>query len=469
MTMTEPLADTAFRVAERLKVEGPWEVFAERSRRFEIHFSGGSVEMVRGPILLEGYGLRLFRFREGATRIGFQASTDVSEDGIGQASEEAERLASWSVFPAKKVDLPGPVPPGLPDVSVCDPRLWDEPLDSLQAHVDALFGAFDGKRDVGPSFGSVRATLTETSITNSAGLRAAYPHTTVEFEMAVKAHGGPEGPPPGEYWVVDTYRRLDPRALGPQVEAWCGYARDVRKAGRTPTGELPVLLPSSVLSGILPPVVGMRCTGASRLQEMAPPAGSKWGSDEVNISDDGRIPWAISSSPVDDEGTPQRRREVMIRGAISELLYDIKHAGAFDTRSSGNASRGVRAVFRDWRRFLRAPSGVSTTIVVAPGTDGTDSELIEGVDDGVWVQQLGWAVPDPLSGAFGGELRIGYRIRQGKLAEPIRGGTVGGVVMAPLGQPSLLANVAAVGSVPILSEGVYTPTLVVKPLAVAGA
>jgi TldD protein len=469
VTVTKPHADTAFRVAELIPVEGPWEVFAERSRRFEIHFTGRSVEMVRGPILLEGYGLRLFRFRDGATRIGFQASTDLSEGGIRQASEDAERLASWSVFPAKKIDLPGPVPRDLADVAVCDSRLWDQPLESIQAYVDALFGMFEGKEDVGPSFGSVRATLTETSITNSAGLRAAYPHTTIEFEMAVKAYGGPEGSPPGEYWVIESYRRLDPRALGPQVEAWCGYARDVRKGGRTPTGELPVLLPSSVLSGILPPVVGMRCTGASRLREMAPPAGSKWGSDEVNVSDDGRVPWALGSSPVDDEGTPQRRREVMIRGVISELLYDIKHAAAFDTRSSGNACRGVLPLFRDWRRFLGAPNGTSTTVVVAPGTGGSDSELIEGVEDGIWVQQLGWAVPDPLSGAFGGELRIGYRIRHGKLAEPIRGGTVGGVVMAPPGQPSLLANVAAVGSVPTLSEGVYSPTLAVKPLTVAGA
>jgi len=63
-------ADTAFRVAEALRVDGPWEVFGERSRRYEIHFNGRSIEMVRGPISLEGYSLGLFRQRDGGAGVG---------------------------------------------------------------------------------------------------------------------------------------------------------------------------------------------------------------------------------------------------------------------------------------------------------------------------------------------------------------------------------------------------------------
>ena len=469
MTEGTTSADTAFQVADLLRTEGPWEVYAQRTRRYEVHLNGRAVEMVRGPIRLEGYGLRLFRFRDGVSHVGFQASTDLSEDGVREASHDAETLAHSSSFPAKKVELPGTAPGGAAETEIRDPTLWARPLESLQEYVETLLGEFDPKKGATPSFGSVRASLIETSIANSAGLRAAYPHTVVEFELAVKSEGGPEGAPPGEYWVTESFRRLDRASLPHDVAEWSRFAQDARRAKPTPLGDLPVVLPPSVLSGILPTVVGWRCTGAARLREVAPAGGTKWAAEEVNITDDGLVPWALGSTPIDDEGSPQRRRQMLVGGVVSELLYDVSHAGAFDTRSTGNAFRGRVVSFQDWRRFLHAPVICSTTLSVAPGTGGTDEELIQGVQDGIWLQQLGWAIPNPLSGAFGGEVRIGYRIHQGKLAEPVRGGTIGGLVMAPPGTPSLLSGVVAVGSHPTLAEGVLSPTLVAKNLTVAGA
>ena len=470
MTSGHVEATTAFEVADRVRGAAPWDVFAERARRFEIHLNGRSIEMTRGPIEIEGYGLRVLRSRDGKVGTGFQASTDLSPAGVRSAFEAAETLSHYGVFPAKHVELATPFGGPLPSLEIRDPALWDRPMEALQGYVEALLAAFDRRSGVAPSFGSVRATLTETTLANSVGLKAAYAHTTVEFEVAVKASGGPEGAPPGEYWVNESTRRLDPKALAGQVDEWCRFAEDVRRATAPPTGELPVALPASVLAGILPSVIGFRCTGSARLHEIAPPLGTRWGTESLSVRDDGKLPWAVTSSPVDDEGTPQRVRDILTHGSITGLLYDVLHAGAFDTTSTGSALRGFQAAgTRDWRRFLTPPGTGSSTLVVEPGTGGRDEELIASTDDGIWVQQLGWAIPDPISGAFGGELRIGYRIRQGRLAEPVRGGTIGGVVMAPPGQPSLLANVAAIGSKPSLFEGIYAPTVLVRPLTVAGA
>jgi predicted Zn-dependent protease len=462
------LDDTAFRVADRLRTELPWDVFAERSRRYELHLNGRAVEMARGPISVGGFGVRVFRARGEKTGVGFQASTDLSEEGVRTGFKVASDVARSSEFPAKRVELPTSGKSGPPQVEVRDARLWDRPGESLQDYVDTLFAAFDGKKGVTPSFGSVRATLTETSLANSAGLRTSYAHTTVEFEVAVKAFGGPEGAPPGEYWVNSSSRRLETDPLPGLVEEWCRFARDVRRAQPTPSGDLPVVLSSATLSGILPLVLGFRFTGGARLREIAPKAGDRLAGPALTIHDDGLLPWAIASAPVDDEGTRQRKRSLIVRGAVSELMYDALHAGAFGTTSTGNAVR-ISLFFRDWRHFLHAPNGTATTLVVEPGAGGTDAELIEAAGDGVWVQQLGWAIPDPISTAFGGELRIGYRIRGGKLAEPIRGGTVGGLVLAPPGARSLLNDVAAIGSRPTLSDTISTPTLLVRPLTVAGS
>jgi len=469
MTPAKVDADTAFQVAERLRVPEPWEVFAERTNRYEIHLNGASVELIRGPILLEGYGVRVIRARDEATGIGFQASTDTSDEGIQATARDAESLSRGSTFPAKRIDLPGAASGRPAGVEVCDSPLWDRPMEYLQDYVDALLQPFDGIRDVVPSFGSVRATLTETTIANSAGLRTGYRQTLVWLEMAVKAEGAAEGRPPGEYWVTESTRRIDPDRAATQVEEWSRYARDAHQAVPSPTGELPVLLPATVLATILPAVLGTRCTGGARLREVAPDVGGQWGNESLNVTDDGLVPWGVGSSPVDDEGTPQRRRTLLDHGKISELLYDVRHAGAFGTQSTGNAVRGRQVVYQDWRRFLHPPSGTSTTLVIGPGDGGSDEELAEAAGEGLWVQQLGWAIPDPYSGAFGGEIRLGYRIHGGRRAEPVRGGTVGGIAMAPPGSSSLMHNLSGIGSTPTLAEGFFGPTLLVKSLTVAGS
>ncbi len=470
MTAASPTSDTAFRVADRVRVPAPWEVFAERTRRFEVHLNGRAIEMVRGPIALEGYGIRLLRSREGRTGVGFQSSTDLSEAGIHATSADAETVARHSVFPAETVELPGGAGPAGRSVEIVDRKLWADPLATVDAYVAELLRGFEGRKDVLASFGSVRATLIETSIANSASLRASYAQTLVDFEVAVKAFGGPEGAPPGEYWVNNTSRRLEPERLPADIENWCTYAKDVRRAIPPPTGELPVVLPPGVLAGIIPSVIGFRFTGAARLRKISPGVGSSVAAETVTIVDDGLFPWAPASSPFDGDGSPRGGHPVVAAGAVSHLLYDAMHAGAFDVPSTSSASRAFGpGGFADWRRFIHPPRVSSSTLAIAPGKGGTEAELVEQAGEGIWVQQLGWAVPDDISGAFGGEIRIGYRIRHGKIAEPVRGGTVGGTVMAPPGRPSLLTSVAAIGSVAELSEAIVSPPLLIRPLVVAGA
>jgi predicted Zn-dependent protease len=459
----------AFDVAEHVRSEGPWEVFAERLRRYEVHFNGRKVEVIRGPLLIEGYGLRVFRNRGDVTGSGFQSSTDTSPASIAESLREAERIAAHSTFPTKHVDLPARRAGGKGGPGVLDRALWDAPLPRLEEYLAALLAPFDSLPDVVPSFGSVRATMAETSVTNSSRLEVRYYHTTVDLEIALKAFGGAEGAPPGEYWVNDRLRRLDPTHAGDPVARWAQYARDARRAKTPPSGDLPVVLPAEVTVGILPLVLGFRFSGAARLRKIAPEKGAKLAAPSVSLWDDGTIPWAPSSAPVDDEGTPMGRRALIQNGEASELMYDLLHAGAFDQAPTGNGLRGLSFGIREWRRFETDVGTGPTTTEISPGEGGTDEELIEAAGDGVWVQQLGWPSPDPASGAFGGEVRIGYRIRNGKLAEPVRGGTVGGVVLAGPGEPSLLASVAALGSKSSLVDSLRGPTLLVKPLTVAGA
>lgn len=466
--MTREGSDLAFRVAEQLRIDPPWDVYAEHLARYEIHFDGTRIETVRGPIIIDGYGIRTLRSTGEAMGVGYQASDDASNSGISAVLADAEATARHARFPARAIDLPGRAPRASTEVEISDRTLAARPRQTVEEYVQEIFRCFEGRVGVQPSFGSVRATVGETTIANSSGLAASFRQTGVEFELAVKAFGGAEGRPPGEYWVTHFQRRMDPRELAADVERWCERAKDVRRAEAPPAGEMPVLLPSYVLAEIVPPVLGFRLSGVARLRQMSPEAGTVLGSELVSIDNDGRFPWGGGSAPVDDEGSSTGRFPLLDRGKTGELIYDALHAGAFDRTSSAGAQRFGDFGGRSASKFTSRPAPGAATLVLHPGAGGTDKELIETVGDGIWVEQFGWAFPDPTSGAFGGEIRLGYRICNGRIAEPIRGGTVGGLVVAPAGTASLLNSVLAVGSKPALSDSLFAPTIAVGGLTVAG-
>lgn len=462
-------ADTALRVGDRLRrrVETPWEVFGERIRRFEVHLNGGSVEMVRGPIAIEGYGVRTFTPQNGGMGVGFAATSDLSENGIDSAHALALVVGQHSQFPAKKVDLPGRSHGGSVELDIVDRALWSDPVAELESFASDLVAATSTTPHIEPSFGSVRATLAETTIANSAGASASYPHTLVDLEIAVKASGGPEGAAPGEWWVNARFNQLARGYVQREAPGWLRRAEDVRHAKPTPGGPTRVLFPPGVLNEILPVPLGFRLSGSAALRKMTPKAGSPVGPDSLAMYDDGLLPRSLGSSPVDDEGTPQRRKPLIEAGKTVETICDLLHGEAIGMGSSGNARREPPG-FLSEMRFTNTPVPGPSTMVVQPGSGGTDEEMVEAAENGLWLDQLGWAFPDPFSTAFGGEIRLAYRIRHGRREEAVRGGTLGGVLLTPEGSPSFLRSLSAVGSKPEVVGTMSTPTWQVDDVEVAG-
>ena len=460
--------ETAQSAAASLSSDAPWELFGQRLRRYEVYFDGRQIETVRGPIRVEGVGLRLFRPKEGQMSVGFQATTDLSGPGLRAMQTEAERLTRYATFPAARVGLPTADSPTPHDIAVVDPALWSDPVARVEGYVQALLSSFPAGGEPGPSFGSLKATLIENSFVNSERRSARYPETRVELEVAVKSSGGPEGRPPGEYWITREMRRLEPSRLSEDVATWCERARDVRRAKSPPSGRIPVGLPPGLLSEILPGALGARFSGAGRLRKIAVEPGSRVASESVSLTNDPTVPWALGSVPLDDEGSAPTTVPLIERGRVGELFYDCLHAAAFDRPSSGAASRLDAYGRKEWLRFDQRPTPAIATLVIPPGGGGPEPELLEQIDDGVWVDQLGWPRPDAVSSSFGGEIRIGYRVRHGRIVEPVRGGTVGGLTFAPPETPSLLGSVRAIGSVPRLIGQVYAPPIVVDGLMVSG-
>jgi predicted Zn-dependent protease len=467
--MTSTGAFTAPHVAERLRgrVEAPWEVYGERLRRFELHLTGDRVETVRAPVLLEGYGLRLFRPFGGQMGVGVVASTDQSPEGIDAAVASATETAGVARFPTRRVELPGTTTRPPASIETTDPAVWERPMETIEAFVHTLLTSLEGRPGIVPSFGSVRATLTEMTLANSEGLQRHLPRTEVEFEVAITASGGPEGAPPGEYWVNRRTRGLTSQGLGAEVDQWCEMAQDVRRTEKVATGPTNVVLSPGVVADVLPVILGFRMGGTAELRKIAPAEGDTVAHESVTILDDGLYPGAIGTAPFDDEGVPQAKRTLVETGIARENSYDVLHAGALGRSVTGNGRRD-EAMFPSWFRFASATSPGASTLVLQGRDGGSDEELCEAAGEGIWVDQLGYAFPDALSGSFGGEIRVAYRIRGGRRAEPVRGGTVGGVVLAAPGTPSLLNSLHSVGRHPVLRGGLVAGPCLVEKMTVAG-
>ncbi len=136
--------------------------------------------------------------------------------------------------------------------------------------------------------------------------------------------------------------------------------------------------------------------------------GRRFGSDIVNIGDDGSAAGLRGTLPYDDEGTPTRNTRLIDAGILVGRLHSRETAGAMGESATGNA----RAI-----NFRHAPIVRMTNTYIAGG-QGTFEDLLEGIDLGVYAVD-----------AIGGQTYLenfsfsaahGYMIRGGKVAELVK-------------------------------------------------
>ena len=186
----------------------------------------------------------------------------------------------------------------------------------------------------------------------------------------------------------------------------------------------------------------------------------------VTVVDDGAIHERRGSLTIDDEGTPTGRTVLIEDGILKGYLQDRLNARLMGMAPTGNGRR---------ESFAHAPMPRMTNTFMLGGQDDPD-ELVGRVKDGVYAKSFGGGQVDITNGKFVFSCTEAYRIRGGKLAEPLKGATLIG------DGPSVLTRVKGIGndleldpgvgicgkagqSVP---AGVGQPTLLIDGLTVGG-
>ena len=177
-------------------------------------------------------------------------------------------------------------------------------------------------------------------------------------------------------------------------------------------------------------------------------------SEIVTLIDDPHMQDGLGTTSFDDEGVATYKKEIISKGKLNTLLYNLKTAYKAGIKSTGNGFKGSYA----------SVVGVSdTNFYIKPG-DKSFEELCKDVKEGVIITEF--AGLHSGASAITGDFSLaakGFMIENGKKSFPIEQITVAGNFF------TLLKDIEEVGSdlkFPMSSIG--CPSVIVKELSVAG-
>ncbi len=166
--------------------------------------------------------------------------------------------------------------------------------------------------------------------------------------------------------------------------------------------------------------------------------GQRVASKGVTVVDDGTIPERRGSLTIDDEGTPTRSTTLIEDGILVGYMQDRLNARLMGVEPTGNGRR---------ESFAHAPMPRMTNTYMLGG-DVDPSEMLAGLKDGVYAVNFGGGQVDITSGKFVFQCTEAYRIRGGKVEEPLKGVTLIG------DGPTVLTQIKHIGNDMALDPGI---------------
>jgi TldD protein len=187
----------------------------------------------------------------------------------------------------------------------------------------------------------------------------------------------------------------------------------------------------------------------------------------VTVVDDGTIEKRRGSLTIDDEGTPTEKTVLIEDGVLVGYMQDRQNARLMGMAPTGNGRR---------ESYAHAPMPRMTNTYMLGGND-EPADMLSGLKDGMYAVGFGGGQVDITSGKFVFQCTEAYRVRNGKVEEPVKGATLIGDGPTALTRISMIGNDFAMDpgvgvcgkagqGVPV---GVGQPSLKIGGLTVGGA
>lgn len=210
-----------------------------------------------------------------------------------------------------------------------------------------------------------------------------------------------------------------------------------------PAGEMTVVLGPGWPGILLHEAIGHGLEGDFNRKQTSAFAGllgERVAAPGITVVDDGTLDARRGSLSVDDEGTPTENTVLIEDGILKGYMQDRLNARLMGMKPTGNGRR---------QSFAHAPMPRMTNTFMLAG-DKDPTEILASVEDGLYAVNFGGGQVDITSGKFVFSCTEAYRIRGGKLAEPVKGATLIG------NGPDVLKRVSMIGNDLKLDNGVGT-------------
>lgn len=443
------------------------ELFVERQRSEILSFDDGHLKRA-SYTASEGFGLRTVCAETSA----YAHSSDISESALKRACDTTRLAIQSAVAPRTNVI---PIAPAHPNT-----RLYSNhnPMADLafSTKVETLQEIDDYARSLDPRVIQVSASLSasyqEVVILRPDGTLLTDERPLVRLNVSVIAEheGRRESGSAGgggrfmlaqimerAYWQNATQEALRIALLNLQSVPAPAGVMDVVLGPGWPG----VLLHEAVGHGLEGDFNRKKTSAFSELM------GKKIAAEGVTVLDDGTLPNQRGSLTIDDEGTPSSKTTLIEDGILIGYMQDRQNARLMGTRPTGNGRR---------ESYEHAPMPRMTNTYMLGGSDDPDA-IIKDLKDGLYAVGFGGGQVDITNGNFVFNCTEAYRVKNGKILEPVRAATLIGAGAEALKHihaigndmtldPGLGSCGKAGQQVPV---GVGQPTLKIGGLTVGGS
>jgi len=205
--------------------------------------------------------------------------------------------------------------------------------------------------------------------------------------------------------VSDTAKRVAELAIKMLTAAEC------------PSGKMPVVIGNGFGGVVFHEACGhsLEATAvAKKLSVFSDSLGKQIASPLVTAIDDGTIANGWGSNNIDDEGNPTQRNVLIKDGICTSFLVDSFNGRRMNAKANGACRR---------ESYKYEPTSRMSNTFIAAG-NSTHEEIIAATKLCLYAASMGGGSVNPATGEFNFSVSEAYIIRDGKIAEPVRGATL---------------------------------------------
>ena len=390
-----------------------WSLRHITMRGAQIYAVGKETEAKR-QVEEEKFKIEVFcktKLPDGSPALGNGEVTLLHGGDVNAAVDQAALVAGLVANPIYGV----PEPHALPDVALIDEELLNNgaaAIDNVLSHLHEAAAELSG---VELTSAECFAETEAIHLVNSRGIDCNQESTGVEIEFVLQSRSDSKH---SETQREMRRRRISDLNLGEEIDLRAQYTRDLLDAQAPPAWQGPIVIRRDALAtfmagdGLSTTVLQTLGSASSKYAHISPWEIGKpvfrgeVSGDPLTVWANRRVPYGSTSNRFDAEGLPARRTAMIESNKLVNFVSSKRYADYLKLQATGEFG-----------------------CVEMPAGKHREAELL--TKPYVEISMFSWFNPEPVSGDFSSEIRLGYLVENGE-AKPFKGGQMVGNVLDAL-------------------------------------